>query len=96
MAKAVKKTAKKTAKKSAKKGVKKTAKKAATTSRTRDDSKVEEAIKLMKRAKGATLADFAEIGFNQPAQAAVKAAEKRGLKVSQNKPEGERTHYMAA
>lgn len=73
----------------AKKATKKSAAKKSTT------SKVDAAIKLMKRANGATLADFAEIGFNQPAMAAVKAAERRGMKVEVKKEEGARTKYIA-
>ena len=96
--KPAKKAAKKTAKKVAKKSAKKTAKKAGKNGvarKPRGPSKVDEAVKLMLRKSGATLADFAGIGFNQPAMAAVKAAKNRGHKVSIKKEEGERKHYFA-
>jgi hypothetical protein len=83
--------AKKTSKKTTAK--KTTAKKAV--HKARSGGKVDEAIKLMKRANGATLADFAEVEFNQPAMTAVKAAERRGLKVEVRKEEGEYKRYVA-
>jgi hypothetical protein len=72
-----------------------TAKKPAAKKAPRVGSKVEEALKLMKRANGATLADFAALGFNQPAMAACKAAERRGLKVEIRKEEGTPKRYLA-
>jgi len=100
--KPAKKAAKKTAKKAVKKAAKKSTKKAAGKNgaakaprKPRGPSKVEEAVKLMLRKSGATLADFASIAFNQPAMAAVNAAKNRGYKVSIKKEEGERKHYFA-
>ena len=93
--KVAKKPAKKTAKKTAKKAAKKAAGKNGAARKPRGPSKVDEAVKLMLRKSGATLADFAAIAFNQPAMAAVNAAKNRGYKVSIKKEEGERKHYFA-
>ena len=55
----------------------------------------EKLIKLFTRPNGATLADTKEAGFNYPAMAALKIAERRGLKVSTKKVPGELTRYFA-
>jgi hypothetical protein len=52
-------------------------------------------FKLLCRENGATLADMQAAGYNWPAQAVLKMAERNGFKTSQKKTEGERTRYFA-
>lgn len=52
-------------------------------------------IGMLLRKNGASLAELVEAGHNQPAQAALKMAETRGLKTSSNKEEGGVTRYYA-
>lgn len=55
----------------------------------------ERLISLMSRPTGATVSDFTKAGYKYPAMQALKIAERRGLKVSTKKPEGELTNYYA-
>jgi hypothetical protein len=55
----------------------------------------EKLIALMTRKDGATLSDVVEAGWKFAAMAALKIAERRGLKVSVVKKDGERTRYHA-
>lgn len=94
-----KKSPKKVAKKAAKKAVKKVAKKKAAGDlpkwATMKSPSIDDVVKLMRRKDGATIDEMHEIGFKQPAQAAVKAAKRKGFKTSQKKAEGEFTRYYA-
>lgn len=79
MAKAAKKAAKKVSKKSSGDHV----------------ARRETVVRMLLRKNGTTLAELVEAGHNQPAQAALKIAETRGLKTSSKKEEGEVTRYFA-
>ncbi len=52
-------------------------------------------ISLMSRPTGATIHDTWNAGFYFPVMAAVKIAERRGLKVKKDKKPGELTRYIA-
>jgi hypothetical protein len=55
----------------------------------------EKPIKLFTRPNGATMHDTWEAGFKYPAIAALKVAERRGLKTNIVKKSGELTRYIA-
>jgi hypothetical protein len=56
----------------------------------------EKLIKLFSRPNGATITDISEAGFKYAAMAALKIAERRGLKTSVKKPgPGELMRYYA-
>jgi hypothetical protein len=55
----------------------------------------EKLVKLFCRPNGATLTDTKEAGFECPAMAALKIAERRELKTSVVKKKGELTRYLA-
>jgi hypothetical protein len=80
MAKATKKSAKSTAKKS---------------TNGKPNVLHEKLLKLFLRPNGATLSDVVEAGWKFAAMAALRIAERRGLKISVVKKEGERTRYVA-
>lgn len=86
----------KTVKKAVKKTAKKATKKAAAKPNPKTTCEVDDVIKLMQRKDGATIADFHEAGYWQPAIAAFKAAERRELKPKKIKKEGEVTRYYAS
>lgn len=78
------------------KKAKKAVKKAAKNSSTDHAARREKIIKMLMRKTGCTQAEMIEAGHAQPAQAALKFAETRGLKTSSEKPEGDVTHYYAS
>jgi hypothetical protein len=55
----------------------------------------EKLIALLVRPNGATMHDLWNAGFQYPAKAALKIAERRGLKTSVKKVKGELTSYIA-
>ncbi len=55
----------------------------------------EKLVKLMSRPGGATISDLSGAGFKYAAMAALKIAERRGLKTSTKKVPGELTRYIA-
>lgn len=81
-------------KKSAKKPVAKSTKKVVA-KRGNFNALHEKLISLFKRPNGATLEDTVKAGYKYPAVFALRIAERRGLKVSVVKKEGERTRYVA-
>jgi len=92
--KSASKTAKKVAAKSAKKAV---AKKVSTTKAAKKPNALHAKIfALMTRKDGATIAELVKAGFYGSAMAALKIAERRGMKVRVAKPAGEFKHYIAS
>jgi hypothetical protein len=83
------------AKKSTKKPVAKKANGAKKVSTKKPNALHEKLIKLFTRPNGATVHDTMEAGFKFPAMAALRIAERRGLKVSHKKVAGELTRYFA-
>jgi hypothetical protein len=55
----------------------------------------EKLVRLMCRPTGASMHDLWNAGFKYPAMAALKIAERRGLKTSVIKKKGELTRYCA-
>jgi hypothetical protein len=55
----------------------------------------EKLVKLFSRPDGATINDLNEAGFKYSARQALRIAERRGLKTSAKKPDGELTRYYA-
>ena len=55
----------------------------------------EKLIKLFTRPNGATMHDTYNAGFEYPAMAALKIAERRGFKTNVIKKSGELTRYIA-
>ena len=83
---------KKSTKAVAKKSV---AKKASTKATKKPNALHEKLIKLFTRPDDATMHDTFNAGFAYPAMAALKIAERRGLKTSVIKKKGELTRYIA-
>jgi hypothetical protein len=52
-------------------------------------------VKLFSRPNGATINDLVDAGFKYSARQALRIAERRGLKTSAKKPDGENTRYYA-
>lgn len=52
-------------------------------------------VSLFTRPSGATLTDTWNAGYKYPAMQALKIAERRGLKTSSSKADGEMTRYFA-
>lgn len=87
------KTAKKAVAKSAKKAV---AKKVSTKAAKKPNALHAKIFALMTRKDGATIAELVKAGFYGSAMAALKIAERRGMKVRVAKPAGEFKHYIAS
>jgi hypothetical protein len=86
------KMSKKSTKAVAKKSV---AKKVSTKATKKPNPLHEKLIKLFTRPNGATVHDTMEAGFNYPAMAALRIAERRGYKTSVVKKPGELSQYIA-